>query len=68
MDVAQLERIVNVVVKLAIGIINVSSLIDVLAIFSPAFHHDLESPSYAKIEQIMSAASTGIVEKLVVGF
>ena len=64
---AQLEMIVKVL-KLAIDIINPSSLIDVLATFSPPFRNDLESPSYAKIKQIISAASAGIAEKLVVGF
>ena len=63
----QLETIVNIA-ALAIGSIKVSSLIDLLATFTPLSNNDLESPTYAKIELIVSVGSTGIVEKLVVGF
>ena len=67
MNIVQLEIIDNVA-TLAIGNRKVSSLIDLLATFSPPFSNGLESPTYTKIKQIVSAASIGIVEKLVVSF
>ena len=63
----QLEIIVNAA-TLTIGSIKLSRLIDLLATFTPLSDNDLESPTYAKIELIVSVASAGIVEKLIVCF